>query len=264
MRDQQWWAPLAFLAAFGAIGYVAARGVRRRRRRRPLRVNPRPVRYVRRVYVDKQGKLARGWPPAWPGTRLPHVRELGRDWRQIERTERDCETAAGVRRARRFRSSEAAVAELLDANPELFDFLQAEGHTRTDMAYLDWLERRRRSARHERVTVGRKPELAAGDGRFDAINELLDLKGKRRVSSWQEAVRVVMPPSRRWRDVAGRLPALEDATGLRLNLPGPAEQLERARAGLGDCLNRADEGFDQVVGRARAARGAPRLEASPF
>lgn len=229
------------LAAIGVLAFYALTQPRRPPRRRG---NPwRTLSNRRRVFIDDEGRLERGLPADWRGAHVRDLPELGRRWRGIDREERAC-TQVGRARAT-FSTTEEAVQELLDANPELLAFLQLEGKGRNERSYLEWLRRGRR---------GRKPELGAGDGRFDALNEGLERKGRNRVSSWHEAVRAVVPPSRRWADFDQRLELLEDATGLRLNLPGPAEDLEVQAEGRDQCYAAGDRLRDDLVERARGGR----------
>ncbi len=63
-----------------------------------------------------------------------------------------------------------------------------------------------------------------------------------------------MPASRRWADFGPRLELLEDATGLRLNRPGPADVLEDVGEHQGRCYAAGDRYRDDLVDQARRGR----------
>lgn len=198
----------------------------------------------RHVLLDEEGRVARGLGPLFQRV---HVHDLSALSRGVHRTEQDaqtCERAARRRHPRTFRTSEDAVRALLAVNPELVDFLESECAKQCD-AYRAWIRRGRR---------GPKPVRHVSDGRFDAIEIALELRGKRRISSWLEAVFVTAPPSRRWEDFDQRLQHLADATGLRLALPEPAEQLQLAAGEVEHCQTVADQRIQQLIDLARAAR----------
>ncbi|MBV8979271.1 MAG: hypothetical protein JO086_00045 [Acidimicrobiia bacterium] len=90
------------------------------------------------------------------------------------------EARRGARR--RFASRDAYVRALLDANPRLFDFIENEG--------------------------GRRRQISGGY--FDPFNEALELRGKRRVTTWGQALAATAPSSREWADGGERIALLED------------------------------------------------------
>jgi hypothetical protein len=147
---------------------------------------------------------------------------------------------------------------LLEANPNLVDFLEAECSHDCD-TYRAWLRGGRR---------GPKPKWHKGDGRFDAINERFERRSAgRKVASWIEAVYVTPPPSHEWDDFPERLEVLEEATGLRLNLPEPAESRQLADQEADQVLRAADDRIDALVDLARSSRlrgKAPTVEEAPF
>lgn len=137
--------------------------------------------------------------------------------REIAACERAAARSGG---AQTFRRKKQAVRALLDANPDLLELVERDcGHD--CKAFDAWEARGRR---------GPKPRARRGDGRFDALNERWERRTPgRKVASWKEALAVTAPSSRRWEDFRSRVPVLEEAVGGRLNLPEPAERLERAR-----------------------------------
>lgn len=155
-----------------------------------------------------------------PGPRRRRRRRARRP--SLAREIASCERfAAREARPSTFRRKREATRALLDANPELAALVESDcGHDCS--AYTDWAEKRGRR--------GPKPRARAGDGRFDALNERLERRTPgRKVASWREALDVTAPRSRRWIDFDERLPVLEEAAGMRLNLPARAEAVHRAR-----------------------------------
>ena len=211
------------------------------------------LRNKRRVLIDRQGRIAAGLPDAFAGVDVRDVSPLSRSLKQIDEQSAECETPAAAG-PKTFRTADSAARELVDANPELAELLETDCSHDCER-YRAWVRRGRR---------GPKPLSGPGDGRFDALNERLELKGKRRVSSWLEAVHVTVPPSRRWADFSDRLPALEEATGLSLNLPAQAEALHLDAGAQSACRDRADEEAADLIARARAGRLGDDGEAVPF
>lgn len=198
----------------------------------------------RRVLLDENGRIARGLPEMFQRVDVRDVSSLGRGVRQVGHGEQACERSVRRRHPRTFKTAEDAVRALLEVNPELVDFLEGECARQCD-AYRTWIRRGRR---------GPKPVRDPSDGRFDAIEVPLELRGKRRMSSWLEAVYVTVPPSRRWEDFDERLQFLADATGLRLALPNPAEQLHLESSDIAHCQTEAAERIQGLIDLARAAR----------
>lgn len=129
-------------------------------------------------------------------------------------------------RPQTFRRKKQATRALLDANPELLQLVESDCG-RDCSAYQAWTAHGRR---------GPKPRRRPGDGRFDALNERLDLRTPgRQVASWREALDVTAPSSRRWEDFDQRLGVLEEATGLQLAGPARTEAIGRARADAQRC-----------------------------
>lgn len=199
------------------------------------------------VFIDDDGRIQKGLPEKYRGIFLRDLTMVGRHERQIK--------AAASRRARqlqarmpgKFRNKDIALRELLDANPQLRDFLEVEWGQGSS-AYKAWRGRGRR---------GVKPQLQAFDGRLDAINYGWDLHGPRAVGSWLEAVYETIPATLRWDDFTERLPVLEEATGLRLSLPEPA--MKRAVAS-GD-VEQLEEGTElEIEDVYRRARTGAALE----
>lgn len=199
----------------------------------------------RRVFLGDDGRIRRGLPETFRNVHVHDVSNLGRRIRDTERDEGACEQAVHRRNPRTFRTTEEAVRALLEANPALVDFLEIECGRRSCEAYAAWVRRGRR---------GPRPLPTYNDGRFDAIDVPLDLRGKRRVSSWLDAVYRVVPASRQWEDFNDRLQYLADATGLRLALPGPAERVHVEATDVEQCRSVADQRIDELIQLARSAR----------
>jgi hypothetical protein len=255
MMLPRWALWLLGLGCVGTLAYLAIVPPGRPRRLRNPRPQPRPQRRrgnpwrtltnKRRVFIDEvSGRITKGLRRDWQGAHVRDVPELARRWRAIERDEADC--AGGAARARAtFASQNEGARALLEVNPDLLEFIEIEAKGQKENAYLDWKRRRRRGA---------KPELAKGDGRFDSFNQTLELKGRQRVSTWREALDRTVPPSRRWADFGPRLELLEDATGLRLNPPGPAGELEDQGEHRARCYAAGDDYRDALVDQARGGR----------
>lgn len=234
-----------WLLALGCVGTLAYFAIAPPRRPRRRRANPwRTLSNRRRVFIDDDGRITKGLPLDWHGSHVRDVPELARRWRQIDRDEQECAGGGGRGRAT-FGSQQDGIRALLDANPELEDFIELEAKGAKESAYRTWVSGGRR---------GKKPELSKGDGRFDAINETLNLRGGRRVSTWKEALARTVPASRRWADFEQRIEMLEDATGLRLNLPGPAEELVDQGSTRAQCFAAGDRYRDDLVDHARRGR----------
>lgn len=196
----------------------------------------------RRVLLDQEGRIVAGLPPDFAGVSVQDVSPLSSSARTIA-----AEASTSCRPSKRgqtFSTSDAAVRELLDANPRLRQLLEDDcSHDCTK--YRAWLNHGRR---------GPKPMAGPGDGRFDALNERLELKGRRRVGSWLEAVYVTAPPSRRWADFGPRAEALSEATGFPIALPDRAEAFELDDAAAAACEDRAASEIDDLFARARGGR----------
>lgn len=209
-----------------------------------------------RVFIDDEGRVELGLPDKYKGIRLEELGQVDREAARVRRRAEAQRRALERRTPATFRNKDIAVRELLEANPDLHDFLQREWG-QGSQRYLEWRRRGRR---------GPKPQLQSFDGRFDAINGTWDLDGPRAVGSWLEAVYESTPVSLRWDDFAERLPVLEEATGLRLQLPRPALERERRR----EELEQFDEGTEleeaEVFKHARMAAGGADVDddAVPF
>lgn len=219
------------------------------RRRRDAATRAEGARWVtlsnrRRVLLDEEGRIRQGLPGIFDGVHVQDVSALGRQVRDIEREAGECERSVGGRHARTFRTTEQAVRSLLSANPDLVTFLEQECGRRSCDDYRTWVRRGRR---------GSKPR-ATHDGRFDQIEVPLDLRDGRKLSSWLEAVYVIVPPSRRWEDFPERLQLLADATGLTLQLPEEAHVLVVGEEDAERCQATAEERVDALIALAREAR----------
>lgn len=212
------------------------------------------LRNRRRVELDRKGRIVRGLPAEFEGVDVRDVSALSHEMRSLQSAEAECAASVMTRRPRTFPSAAGAAKELIAANPPLAQLLESDC-SHDCVRYRQWLQRDRR---------GPKPQAGPGDGRFDALNERLELHGRRRVGSWLEAVHVTVPPSRRWEDFAPRLEVLEEATGLRLNLPDAAEAFAGDAAAAAACAERADDAAGELLNAARAGRlaAAPRSSRS--
>jgi hypothetical protein len=242
-----------------AVGALALVGLFAGRAMRPPRVrrNPRGRRRRRdnpwvtlknrhRVLIDDEGRIEAGELPRYfQGSHVGDVAELGRRWREIDHEEDKCREGGGRRARATFRDQDEVIAELYEANPHLLEFIESEAKGQSERTYQAWVRRGRR---------GPKPTRAAGDGRFDAINEGLERRGRRAVASWSEALRAIVPSSRRWEDLPPRLELLEDATGLRLNLPAPAEGLELGGMRGQECEQLGEGARERLLDQARTGR----------
>lgn len=236
---------LAALAAGSAlVGHVRRLELRRARNPWITLKRRRADGRRQRVLIDDDGRIELGLPDEMIGAHIGDLTELTGEIRKIEREGAEAETRLATGRAPQTFQHEAGVKALLEANPKLVDFLEAEC-SHDCLEYRTWLKRGRR---------GRKPQWRPGDGRFDAVNERHERKGARKVASWLEAVYTTPPPSRRWEDFPERVAVLEEATGLRLELPTPAEQLERRGGDVGAVRQRTDERIAAIVGLARTGR----------
>lgn len=196
---------------------------------------PNPWRTVRsrtreRVFVDDAGRILDhdGLPETFRGVDYRDVPPVRRQIRRLEGERRRCKKRLPPAR---FRSKREAIAALLDANPALAEFIDSDGKGANDRRYRAWVQGGRR---------GPKPRLGEGDGRFDAINERMNLRGARRVSSWSEALDVIAGADRTWASLERNLPLLEEATGLRLNPPEPALERSAASQARTACLESVD------------------------
>jgi hypothetical protein len=207
-----------------------------------------------RVFIDDDGRIRRGLPEKFHGINIGDLTQVGQAVRRQKKQAARARRQLARRMPETFRSKDTALRELLAANPKLDDFLQREWGNGSQ-AYKAWRRRGRR---------GPKPRLQAFDGRFDALNGAWDLEGPRAVGSWLEALYETIPASGRWDDFADRLPVLEEATGLRLQLPAPAERRELSRGEL-EQFDEGDELEEEGIYRqARMAAGGADLEEAPF
>ncbi len=207
-----------------------------------------------RVKLDDDGRIVAGLPEKYRGI---HVADFGR----VAKEERellgiDCDELAACHScAKSFPSKDHAYRAILDANPDLDELRQSEFGA-YDLEFLRWQRGGRR---------GRKPRTKITDGRLDAINEYYDLRGANRVASFTEAVYHAIPSSRRWADLEERLRPLEEAAGVKVNLPDEALKLSASSLGVEECRADVDARISALFKRAREERleGAA-LEEAPF
>jgi hypothetical protein len=249
------------VGAHVALGGNSPSWVRRRGHRR--RPNPwitlkRGFGRGRAVFISDEGRIEKGLPAEFEGVHVQDLTAFSRRLRELEKARKTAERDVTRGRGRgKFGKVEEAVKALLAANPHLAQFLEDE--CSKDCVEFDlWRRRGRR---------GPKPRWQPGDGRFDAINERFERRSRgRKVASWLEATYVTVPSSRRWDDFAARLPVLEEATGLRLNLPAPAERRAHASTDVAEVHSRADARIADLLALARSARltSGPADEDAPF
>jgi hypothetical protein len=219
------------------------------------------LRNKRRVQIDENGRIVRGISREARGV---HVRDLSpflHELRDLESA--DCSRSSGgyayeergKREILRDRSGEAispryerkmeAVEALLESNPMLFEFVQ-ENWGNDSQAYRHWLEGGQR---------GSKPQLGAGDGRFDPINLRFDLRGHRRCSSMLGALVVTIPGTYRWEDITpDRLWPLEEVVGFRISPPEQSLLLPMVREQVKECRAEKLERHDVLLETARHGR----------
>ena len=224
------------------------------------------LRNKRRVKIDRQGRIVQGIAKDAKGV---HVRDLSPfmdEYRDIEGADcshtgdfdyetrkngteilRDARTHQAI--PARFPRKEVAIEALLDANPELYEFVQLNWGS-DSQEYERWMENHRR---------GQKPQLMPGDGRFDAINTRFNLTGPHRCSSMLEALYLTIPSTGLWEDLdPGRLWPLEEVTGLHLEPPMRSMQLPLVREMVTTCKVEHDERKKDLLDRAKSGRLSPR------
>jgi hypothetical protein len=204
----------------------------------------------RRVLINDEGRIVQGLPSTFTRVHVQDVSALGRSLRETEAAEQEWATGVRRRRARMFRTVEDGVRALLEANPELFTFLEQECSHDCDR-YRTWVRHGRR---------GPKPLPGPGDGRFDGMKVPLERYGKRAISSWLEAVYLTVPPSRRWEDFPERLQFLADATGLTLQVPAETQTFDLERSDVERCHTAADERIEALIALARETRLSTKSE----
>jgi hypothetical protein len=219
----------------------------------------------RRVQVDERGRIVKGISRDARGV---HVRDLPAfmgEHRELTGT--DCQRGADYSlrtdRARRetlrdrqgrvvsprYQRKDEAIEALFRANPPLLDFVQANWGS-DSQAYQQWLRGGMR---------GPKPQLMAGDGRFDPINVRWNLRGPRRCSSFLEALYVTVPSTYRWEDITpDRLWPLEECVGFRLDPPEEAVLRPAVRQAVEACQSEKEERLGDLLATSRRSRLRPR------
>lgn len=152
--------------------------------------------------------------------------------KRVVSQEQRCRRAVRTQRATTFRRSDQGLRALLGANPQLAELLQTDC-SNDCKAYRGWRRNGRRGPK--------EPPRSSGEGRFDALDIALERRGKRRITSWLEALYAAVPPSRRWREFRDRAPPLAEATGEDVLLPDPAYRLEDDARAFEACHAEAEE-----------------------
>lgn len=196
-----------------------------------------------RVELDDDGRIRHGLPRRFRGIALRDLTRVSREVSRTKRRQRREQAKLFPRSRTTFKNKDQAVRELLAANPQLRTFRDAH-FGRDDERFLKWRANGRR---------GPKPTTGYADGRLDGINYTWNLHGTRAANSWTEAIYETVPSSGRWEDFAGRLPVLEEATGLSLELPAPAARLDVAGGDRARYTEGAELELEDVYDRARAA-----------
>lgn len=207
------------------------------------------------VLISEEGRIAGGDVPVdWQGIHIHDVSGVSHDVRELEADRDECETAP---KRQTFASTEIGVSQLLEANPELENFLEVECSNDCDQ-FRGWIRGGR---------LGPKPKADPHDGRFDLVNEQFEKrKPGQKVASWLEAVYTTVPKSRRWEDFGPRLATLSEATGVSINLPPEAERIELHEEDVAECQAAADDRIDNLLTEAREGRHgqAGAVEGVPF
>ncbi|HZC31080.1 MAG TPA: hypothetical protein VE261_06135 [Gaiellaceae bacterium] len=197
----------------------------------------------KRIKLDGDGRIVAGLPTKYHGVHVADFSRVSAEKRELLAV--DCDELATCHGCQEtFKTKDHAYRALLDANPEL-DALRQSEFGAYDLALLKWLRNSRR---------GPKPRTTITDGRLDAINEYYDLRGASKVASFTEAVYHAIPSSRRWRDLEPRLGPLEEATGIKLNLPTEALKLDAAKLDAEQCRADVDA---RIAALFKDAREAP-------
>lgn len=209
----------------------------------------------KRVKLDSAGRIILGLPSKYHGVHVGDLAKLSKEERELLAIDCD-ELAACHGCAKSFKTKDQAYRALLDANPEL-DALRQSEFGRYDLEFLKWQRGGRR---------GPKPRTEITDGRLDSINEYYDLRGASRVASFTEAVYHAIPSSRRWADLEQRLIPLEEAAGVKINLPDEALRLQASESDVEECRADVDRRISELYSKARAGRveTKPPLEEAPF
>jgi hypothetical protein len=219
----------------------------------------------RRVMIDESGRIVRGLARIASGV---HVRDLSPflgELRDLDAA--DCAQNAGgysyddrggreiVRDGRgrtvspRFSRKQEAVESLLEQNPALAEYVQANWGS-DSQAYLRWLRGGQR---------GPKPAIGPGDGRFDPIDVRHGLAGHRRCSCLLDALFVTIPSSRRWEDLTpDQLWPLEECVGFSISPPEASLMRPLVREAVATCRTEKANRREDLVERARSGRLPPR------
>jgi hypothetical protein len=198
----------------------------------------------KRIKLDAGGRIVAGMPSKYHGTHVQDLSKLTHEERHL--TGIDCEDLRTHCHTCRktFRSKDEAYLAIVQANPQLHELQQSE-FGQYDLAFVRWQRGGRR---------GPKPRTTITDGRMDAINEHYDLRGASRVASFTEAIYHAIPSSKKWEDLEPRLQPLEEAAGLKINLPDEALRLNAAKMDAQQCHEEVDRRLTELFEKAKIGR----------
>jgi hypothetical protein len=211
----------------------------------------------KRIKIDVDGRIVAGLPSKYHGVRIRDLGTLTHEERQLAKV--DCDEVGHCHTCKKtFRTKDEAYRAILEANPELHELQQSESGA-YDLEFVRWQRGGRR---------GPKPRTTITDGRLDAINEYYDLRGASRVASFTEAIYHAIPSSRRWEDLEERLGPLEEATGVKINLPDEALRLSVGKLDVKACEEEVDRRLGELFEKAKTGRleekPPPADDAVPF
>ena len=219
----------------------------------------------RRVKIDRHGRIVQGIAREARGVHVRDISPFMAEYRDLEASACDStgeyqytrrKNGAEILRDRngrtlpaRFPRKEIAIEALLDANPELYDFVQYNWGS-DSQAFKQWITHNQR---------GPKPQSSIGDGRFDPINVRFNLRGHHRCGSLLEALYITIPQSHRWEDITpDQLWPLEEVVGFRITPPLEALRLPITREMVTTCQIERKERKADLLERARHGRLPPK------
>ena len=199
----------------------------------------------KRVKIDGEGRIVLGLPERYHGTHIKDLSKLSHDERQLEGI--DCEETGACHTCRKtFRTKDEAASAILQANPRFAELRESEFGA-YDVAWLKWHRAAGASGK-----AGPKPTTTITDGRLDAINEHFELKGKRRVASFTEALYFIIPSSKKWADLNDEtLEPLSEAAGFQIQPPDETLQLQAGKLSEEECRADVDRRLAELFAAAK-------------